>query len=127
MISEALHVVPLHKTGSQNSGELGGKDVGQVTDWPLWILFLIVTAALGLVEPSGDQSWCSQAELLEGCLSLRLMAWGNACPCVSPFKTRRVAMTLVSPMSRGVVGFWVPGCCGTPDTHCPGSVTRQLI
>lgn len=48
--------VPLHKTESQNSGALRGKDVGQVTDWPLWILFLIVTAALGHEEPSGTKA-----------------------------------------------------------------------
>lgn len=30
-------------------------------------------------------------------------------------------MMLESPRSSGVVGFWVPGSCGTPDTQasCP--------
>lgn len=64
--------------GPTIQGRLGEKDVDWVKGWPWWILFLIVTAALGLMEPSE-----TQVKPQEGGLSLKqmakLMAWGHAC------------------------------------------------
>lgn len=49
-----LHLVPLHKTGSQHF-RVSWEDVGQVEEWPLWILSHCC-CCLDLVEPSGTKA-----------------------------------------------------------------------